>query len=201
MGLVVGEVRLYEYGFDKHGAAANTGISRDELRSLAQAMIDYFGGSRNSPQVSVTIAGKERPFYNERELAHMKDVSDLMGLDRTVQWLSLGYVALFLVVGFSTKRGLFWSTLLRSTLWASGLVLFIGLLLGVGVLLNFDQLFLQFHLVSFSNNLWMLNPTTDYLIRIVPQGFFQDAAIIITLATVAEAAVLGGGALFLLSRR
>ena len=66
------------------------------------------------------------------------------------------------------------------------------LALGLGILLNFDQLFLQFHLFSFSNEYWQLDPTRDYLIMLFPQGFFFDAATLCALATGGGAVVLGG---------
>jgi integral membrane protein (TIGR01906 family) len=64
--------------------------------------------------------------------------------------------------------------------------------LGIGIMLDFDRLFLEFHLFSFANDLWMLNPATDYLIMLFPQGFWYDAAIFCVLVTVVMAVVLGG---------
>jgi integral membrane protein (TIGR01906 family) len=68
----------------------------------------------------------------------------------------------------------------------------IGLVLAVGLLslVGFDQLFLAFHLVSFSNDLWQLDPSRDYLIAMFPEGFFLDATLWIVASTVAEAALL-----------
>ena len=63
-------------------------------------------------------------------------------------------------------------------------------LVGLGSLVGFDRLFLAFHLVSFSNDLWQLDPRRDYLIAMFPQGFFFDATMLIALAVVVEAAVL-----------
>ena len=77
------------------------------------------------------------------------------------------------------------------------------LAMGLGTLLNFDQLFLQFHLFSFTNELWQLDPTKDYLIMLFPQGFFYDAAIFCALATAGLAIILGGvaGGYLLFTRR
>ena len=66
------------------------------------------------------------------------------------------------------------------------------LALGLGTLFNFDQLFLQFHLFSFTNELWQLDPTKDYLIMLFPQGFFYDAAIFCAGITAGLAIILGG---------
>ena len=37
---------------------------------------------------------------------------------------------------------------------------------------DFDSLFVLFHRLSFSNSLWLLNPRTDLLIRLMPTDFF-----------------------------
>ncbi len=66
------------------------------------------------------------------------------------------------------------------------------LALGLGTLLGFDQLFLQFHLLSFANDFWQLDPTRDYLIMLFPQGFWYDATLFCALGTAAGAVVLGG---------
>ena len=78
--------------------------------------------------------------------------------------------------------------------------IFVLLALGAGTLLGFDQLFLQFHLISFTNELWQLDPARDYLIMLFPRNFWYDATIFCTLATVAGALVLGGVAKVYLAR-
>jgi integral membrane protein (TIGR01906 family) len=65
------------------------------------------------------------------------------------------------------------------------------LALGLGMLADFDWLFRQFHFLSFTNDLWMLDPTRDYLIMLFPGGFWFDALLFCALATVTGAVVLG----------
>ena len=67
-----------------------------------------------------------------------------------------------------------------------------GTTLGLGTLFGFDELFLQFHLISFANDLWMLNPATDYLIMMFPKVFWYDAAIFCVITTAVLALILGG---------
>lgn len=51
-------------------------------------------------------------------------------------------------------------------------------LIGLGVLIStdFTKYFTYFHLIFFDNMDWYLNPKTDLLINIVPEGFFRDTA-------------------------
>lgn len=46
---------------------------------------------------------------------------------------------------------------------------------------DFSKYFVVFHKIFFSNDLWILDPRTDMLINIVPEGFFFDTAARIAL--------------------
>ena len=65
---------------------------------------------------------------------------------------------------------------LRMMQWGIGL--FIGGMAGLAALIStdFTKYFTIFHLIFFDNDDWLLNPKTDLLINIVPEGFFRDTA-------------------------
>ncbi|MBR98175.1 MAG: hypothetical protein CL887_06760, partial [Dehalococcoidia bacterium] len=75
--------------------------------------------------------------------------------------------------------------------WGGKLTLSLTLVVGVMSFVGFQKLFLYFHLFSFSNDLWILDPTRDYLLMMFPEAFFFDATIYIALGTVIESAILG----------
>ena len=74
--------------------------------------------------------------------------------------------------------------------WGGGLTLAISAVIGALSLFGFQRLFLFFHLVSFDNDLWILDPRRDYLIMMFPQGFFFDATVIIVVLTLGQALLL-----------
>ena len=41
---------------------------------------------------------------------------------------------------------------------------------------DFHRYFMIFHEIFFKNDLWLLDPDTDLLIRMLPEGFFLDMA-------------------------
>jgi integral membrane protein (TIGR01906 family) len=55
---------------------------------------------------------------------------------------------------------------------------------------DFGDAFVQFHLVAFSNDLWILDPTRDHLLMLFPEGFWFDATMRIAGLTALEAAAL-----------
>ena len=60
--------------------------------------------------------------------------------------------------------------------WLSGAVFAVALAL-IGIIsTDFSKYFIVFHKIFFNNDLWVLDPRTDMLINIVPEGFFFDTA-------------------------
>ena len=59
--------------------------------------------------------------------------------------------------------------------------------------IDFDVLFTRFHHLLFTNDLWLLDPATDAMIRMLPEAFFESMA-----AQGLSAALIGGAAAFAL---
>ena len=147
------------------------------------------------------IFGVDRDLFNEREVLHMIDVK---GLIRGVSfWQQTSFYTMvgLAVVGLAvTGRGrtlqLFSRGLFRGSVFALGLLI----VLGIGSLVGFEALFERFHFLSFSNDLWRLDPRRDYLIRIFPEGFFLSATLIVAGLTIGQA-LLTSGIIWTIRRR
>jgi len=186
----VNSLWLYQYGFDKYGVSQTTGLEPSELNKAAKGLMAYFNSGDETISLTVMKDGQSFTLFNEREVAHLRDVK---GLFRLVYRVLLGTLIYALVyIGLN----LFWWRDRRRLAWGllggGGLTLALVLALGLGTLLNFEWLFRQFHLISFANELWMLDPTRDYLIMLFPQGFWYDAALLCALVTAVVAVILGG---------
>ena len=48
------------------------------------------------------------------------------------------------------------------------------LILGIAVARDFNAVFTLFHEIFFDNDLWLFDPATDYMIRMLPEGLFFD---------------------------
>jgi integral membrane protein (TIGR01906 family) len=191
LGWAVNSLWLYQYGFEKYQVGITTGLTEPELEKAAIGLIDYFNSGEE--YINLTVIKNNQPFvlFNEREIIHLKDVKGLIRLD---YWVWLG-TAIY-VIGYVVSS-LFWSRhRYRPLAWGlvggGSLTLALMLALGLWALVDFGQLLLQFHFLSFANEFWQLDPTHDYLIMLFPEGFFYDATLICAGATTAGAIMLGG---------
>jgi len=193
---------LYKYGFEKYNVSQTTGLAEVELEKAATGLISYFNSGDEHTSLTVMKDGEPFELFNQREVAHLRDVKGLIRLDYWVLLGTLIYALSYAGVSLFWRRR-DWRRLAWGVVSGSGITLALMLALGLGTLINFDQLFLQFHLFSFTNELWQLDPARDYLIMLFPQGFWYDAAIFCTLVTVGLAIILGGvaGGCLLFARR
>jgi len=173
IGGAANSLALYRYGFDKYDVSRTTGLSELELDRAARGLVYYFNSSDEYINLTVVKDNQTFTLFNQREAIHLKDVRGLFRLD---YWILLGTLIYALIyVGFLIwlKE---WRQLARGLLWGSGLTIGLIVVLGLSAMLNFDQFFLQFHRLSFTNELWQLDPSQDYLIMLFPRGFWYDAS-------------------------
>ena len=176
--------------FARHRVGQTTGLSNAALTEVARAFITYFQLPPGPMENAVALPASRGPLLNERELAHMADVQLLMHRVFDV-WggalVALGVSALGIVGARPATGG---RALVRAGAFGGALAVLAVSAVGAASLLDFSQLFLRFHLASFSNDLWMLDPARDRLIQLFPLGFFFDAAVRIAVQTVAIGAII-----------
>jgi len=183
---------LYNYGFDKYAVGETTGLADSELDKVARGFIQYFGSNQESISLVVEREGQPFELFNEREVAHLEDVKALLHQDYIVLLGTLGYALSYIGVSFILGRPGFGRRLSRAVIAGGVLTLFLMLAAGLATFFNFDGFFYQFHVFSFANDFWLLDPATDFLVMLFPQGFWYDATVAVALATAAAALVLSG---------
>lgn len=197
--ILANEGRLYEYAFDQYNAPRRSGIARDELVRASQELRTYFNNDDETVYVRVQEGGREVSLFNPKETAHLRDVKNLFTLVFRVQEFSLIYALVYVVGVFVWAREGTLRALAGQTMTAA--VIILGVIVGLGVFAfaGFDQAFEQFHLISFDNEFWKLNPRTDHLIQMFPEDFWFDASIFAGIMTLLESALLVVGCLLYLS--
>ena len=212
--LGVNSTRLYEYGFDRYGVSEDTGIDREQLGNVSKRLVDYFNFRVETPQMMVVIEGEEEiPLFQEddqnRELTHLADVRRLFQFNHRVQLACLAYIIIYVLLPSLTvilrersdrrillRTGFLlwgkgrWQDLAKGVRRGCALTLAIIAVLGIAsILIDFEQLFIQFHHVAFDNPWWV---SSGYLPRLFPEQFWQDIAFLGVGVIAAEALLLGG---------
>lgn len=152
---------LYQL-FDQH---AQVQLLPTDKRLLAEGMSGFLSGQRETAQVTL----RDKPAFSQKEQLHLQDVRALYALSDKVVMAGGGLMALGLALIILLKK-----PLLSAVNQAARAVLLLLLMVGFIALFDFTGLFRLFHLLAFDNELWLLNPATDLLIQLMPQGFFTD---------------------------
>ena len=120
-------------------------------------------------------------YVTEHMMNYLIGKEEKLSVVTTVEGIKVGGVCLIVAAAILTmfkKREKDWKRLFcRAYSIALGVWLVIGVLLGIAFSIDFTTCFTIFHKLFFTNNLWIFNPETDYMIRMLPEGFFSDMVI------------------------
>jgi len=122
----------------------------------------------------------------------MRDVKGLIRGVYLFAGASMVYILAVAIGGFAGFGRSFTRQLARFLLWGGLLTLGLLVVFGLLAIVGFDNLFLLFHQLSFSNDFWQLDPNRDYLIIMFPMGFWLDATIRVVATSVISAICLSG---------
>lgn len=175
---------LYGVLQDRYVDETTTGISAADRYRLNEALAEFLRGEREQLDMRATVYGVEQTAFREEERAHMDDVFALFELARKARWY-LSLTGILLAAAAVSMTAVDWVGCLRRgylrALLAWGLAL---LALAAWAVSDFNQAFLIFHRLLFRNSLWVMDPAEDLMIRMLPEAFFADIALIALLAMV-----------------
>lgn len=149
---------------------AYIGLDAEQQQEVAQSLALYMEMGGELPQ---TLR-----LFNERERAHLADVRDWMAVCGTARTLCISVAAALAVVVAWTGASLAHPrrTVLAGTAGGLGVLALFAAVLALGMnAAGFERLFVGMHELLFDNDLWLLNPETDVLIRMMPQTLFERA--------------------------
>lgn len=167
------DYRFYQKEYEKYQVTESLYMDMEDVMEVTSYMMDYLIGKEEVLSIETEVEGRTQDFFNEQDRLHMEDVKNLFlgGLKlRTVMLLLAAVLVLFLIL---TKADL--KKMLTGAYFAAlGVfaVLIAGLLVSFAV--DFTASFTVFHEIFFTNDLWMFDPAEDYMIRMLPEGFFYD---------------------------
>tara|TARA_B110000438_G_scaffold298227_1_gene346045 strand:- start:16963 stop:17646 length:684 start_codon:yes stop_codon:yes gene_type:complete len=173
---------IYTYNWSRNNISNNTGLSITELNHSSNSIKDYFKNDLEKLEIIITQNNNNYHLFKDREIDHMVDVKSI--IQSTLLFEKVGGILLiiFLIMLFynqklKTIEENIRKIILKSFfLWGAFLSIII-----FGMMVNFNYTFILFHKLLFRNDLWILNPRTDFLLMMFPQRFFLEIAIGILL--------------------
>ena len=173
------------------GILPSAGISEDDLVALDAALAHYLAGRPEElvlpldsapgeySVLALNVNGELQPAFNDREMAHLQDCYDLFALLRKVRRRLIPWAVLLIVGGAYLLQN---RKKARLCALLSPLIPLLPLGgFAVWAIADFDGAFVFFHRLLFTNDLWLLDPNTDLLLRICPQSMFMAMGAAIAL--------------------
>lgn len=162
---------IYEYNLNFYPITERTSLEIEEVREINSQIKNYFFDETEFLEVSI---------FNEKEIYHMKDVKDI--INNLFLYGKLSSVVFVIIALICVKKH---KVRIYSVFKASSIVYSAVLLaLAIGFLISFNKLFIIFHEIAFSNDLWKLNINEDYLLMMYPENFFRDIALLILIFSI-----------------
>jgi integral membrane protein (TIGR01906 family) len=175
-------------GFRDNQVAVQTGLDDAQLQRIADAFVAYFQAPPGQIQMQVTAFGQSRPLFNEREVTHMEDVQKLIQFFLTLQLVAAAVVALRVVFAIVFDHSAV--PIGREMLFSTGVMVALVVLVGVLSLMDFEALWMRFHQIAFRNDLWLLDPSRDYLIMLFPEPFWFTATMRMATSVAVQTALV-----------
>lgn len=175
------EYRFYEKEYRKYRVTEELHMSMENVMKVTDYMMDYLIGREEVLSVKTEVDGRRQDFFNEQDRLHMADVRKLFLGGLKIRNFLVVFVAALLLLSLSWKNRKegqkerdIGNQCFRAYSISLGVFLLAITLLAVAVLVDFTACFTLFHELFFSNDLWLFDPASDYMIRMLPEGFFAD---------------------------
>ena len=171
----------YFYGDMSRAAVAQYLNTQDEAQVTAYIGMDAAQQGEFAAQMAAFMVGQtdvQPDVLGEKEQQHMEDVRNLTqaaaGMSKTYMSLAAVMAVVAAWTGAKLKRRV--------------MPKLVGMLSAVTVIMvlvqnivsqiaggGFADLFVQMHELIFTNDLWLMDPATDIIIRMMPQTLFEQA--------------------------
>jgi len=196
IGWAVNSNWLYMSGLQKYDASqlteeerAELEIIATELETIATRLINYFNSTEEHIDPILQTEGEPLEVFTPDEIIHFKDVKGLIRLNYLVLLGTVIYLLMYTRASLFWHKHQHWRRLAWGAAGGSGITLALMLALGLGTLLSFDRLFLQFHLMSFANEFWSAE---GYMRVLFPPDFWYDTVLLCAGIIAGLAVILGG---------
>ena len=152
----------------------NLNWNQSQFKNNPDQVENLFNYLKNKNQLKVN-------YYTTREILHLQDIKKLLFKFKMIIFalLALLITQLIFLVKFWRRQII---NLIKQILF---ICLGFELLLFIILRFYFEKIFYRFHLFTFSNDYWQLDPNFESLINVFPPAYFQNLIISTMIITTA----------------
>ena len=175
------EYKFYQRLYEKYTVTDALNMEMEDVMEVTEYMMAYLIGEEEELSIVTDVDGQTQDFFNEQDRLHMLDVKNLFLGGLKLRTYLLIAVAVLLIVLLVKKADL---KEVIVNAYGTAFKIFLGILLFLAVAFTVDftacfTIFLEFF---FTNDLWLFDAATDYMIRMLPEGFF--ASMVVRIVTI-----------------
>ncbi|MBQ7655304.1 MAG: DUF1461 domain-containing protein [Clostridia bacterium] len=166
---------LMTQGFLQFSQTAHLNVPASRYGEYAGAICGYLDGKTTVTQIKDAETGELVNAFSDKENAHLADVRGIVSGLKMFRYVGGGAVIAALALLYflrKQERPRMLSDAVRGFALSALFLLFAASALAMWGIVNFDGLFITFHKIAFTNDLWLLNPNTDVLMALMPLPFF-----------------------------
>ena len=145
-------------------------INQETLDRVTAGLIDYMGDSRDDLVILSDDGINE--LFNVKEKTHMVDVKALFVLGKDINTAIFIILVLIMIFYLAYDRNGMKKHFMKYCAVTLSIILGVWIIIALLAIIDFSSFWTTFHKIFFTNDLWILNPRTDLLIRMMPQRFF-----------------------------
>lgn len=169
--------QLYYYDIDKLNIPKLSNLSKEEIKLNYDYLIEY--------NLSKNVDEFEMPTIKSSNQGkiHFEEVRYIFQNVNKISRICLIISLIGIIIGIKNKD-------IKILNYTSKALIIIPLVLAIPMIINFEDTFVIFHKLMFSNDYWIFDPRLDPVINILPEEFFFHAGIMILGIVLAVSIIL-----------
>ena len=166
INFIVSFKQLYYYDIDKLNIPKLSNLSKEEIKLNYDYLIEY--------NLSKNVDEFEMPTIKSSNQGkiHFEEVRYIFQNVNKISRICLIISLIGIIIGIKNKD-------IKILNYTSKALIIIPLVLAIPMIINFEDTFVIFHKLMFSNDYWIFDPRLDPVINILTEEFFFHAGIMI----------------------
>ena len=157
---------LYYYDIDKLNIPNLSHLSKEEIKLNYDYLVKY-NLSKNVEEFKMPTIKS-----SEQGKIHFEEVRDIFQNINKISKICLFISLIGIAISIKNKD-------IQILNYTSKALITIPIILAIPIIINFEDTFVIFHKLMFSNDYWIFDPSLDPVINILPEEFFFHAGIMI----------------------